>query len=178
MIHCKIGGIDVETEIDADFEALHFIPFRASALNVTNLSIEFFIESVAGSDDVHFKLVENTSVTISGLQIKMNNKVLDELVYLSRGLINRVVKGMLPQIGKAVDEEIANINKMIANEGQYTFVLPVFGQNLPLNLTMTHAPTTKNNLIELFFNGIFDMPKNSSKKFNFDNDISAYPPRL
>lgn len=67
---------------------------------------------------------------------------------------------------------------MIANEGEYTFVLPVFGQNLPLNMTMTHAPITHDNLIELFFNGIFDMPKGSSKKFDFNNDISDYPPRL
>ena len=107
MIHCKIGGIDVQTEIDADFKALHFIPFRASQLNITGLSVEFFIESVADSDDVHFKLVENSSVTITGLQIKMKNKILDELVYLSRGLINKVVNRMLPKIGKAIDEEVA-----------------------------------------------------------------------
>jgi len=117
-------------------------------------------------------------VTIAGLEIKMNNKVLDELVYLSRGLINKLVTKMLPKIGVAIDEEVNKVNAMIANEGEYTFVLPLMGNNLPLNMTMTHAPTTKDNLIELFFNGIFDMPKNSTKKFDFDHDITDYPPRL
>lgn len=140
--------------------------------------MEFFIESVPDADDVHFKLVENSSVTITGLEIKMKNKVLDELVYLSRGLINKLVAKMLPKVGAAIDEEVNKINAMIANEGEYTFVVPIMGDSLPLNLTMTHAPTTKDNLIELFFNGIFDMPKNSTKKFNFDHDITAYPPRL
>ena len=157
---------------------MHFIPFKASNLNLTNLSVEFYIESVAEGDNVHFKLVENSTVNITGLEIGMNNRILDELVYLSRNRINKAVINMLPKIGAAIDLEINKINDMIANEGEYTFVLPLMGNSLPLNLTMTHAPTTKDNLIELFFNGIFVMPKNSSKKFDFDGDITDYPPRL
>ena len=157
---------------------MHFIPFKASNLNLTNLSVEFYIESVAEGDNVHFKLVENSTVNITGLEIGMNNRILDELVYLSRNRINKAVINILPKIGAAIDLEINKINDMIANEGEYTFVLPLMGNSLPLNLTMTHAPTTKDNLIELFFNGIFVMPKNSSKKFDFDGDITDYPPRL
>jgi len=47
---------------------------------------------------------------------------------------------------------------MVSNEDAYTFVFPMMGKNLPLNLTMTHSPLTEKNsdLIELYFDGIFD----------------------
>lgn len=46
---------------------------------------------------------------------------------------------------------------MVANEDKYTFVVPIMGKKLPLNLTMTHSPLTEksDNLIELFFDGLF-----------------------
>jgi len=61
-----------------------------------------------------------------------------------------------------MDDVVSNLNSMIANEGSepFNFEVPV-KDDLTLNLTMTTAPTTKKNsdLIEIFFDGIFDAPK-------------------
>jgi hypothetical protein len=51
-----------------------------------------------------------------------------------------------------------------------------------LNLTMTTAPEMKkgSNLIEVFFDGLFDMPQGADRHFKQDykDDITSYPPRL
>lgn len=71
---------------------------------------------------------------------------------------------------------------MVSNEGSepYDFEVPVTN-DMTLNLTMTTAPRTKINseMIELFFDGIFDTPKgNASKSELYHGDVSNYPPRL
>lgn len=114
---------------------------------------------------------------MGGLDIKMSNVVLNELVYLSRSLINNFVNKQLSNVGTMIDSEIQKLNKMVQNEDQYTFVFPIYGQNLPLNLTMTHSPQAdgSSDLVELFFDGLFDI-QNST--FKFGDDITNYPPRL
>ena len=46
---------------------------------------------------------------------------------------------------------------MLAQEGPYTFAMPMFGSKYDLNLTMTTAPEVKedSNLVKLFFDGLF-----------------------
>lgn len=46
---------------------------------------------------------------------------------------------------------------MIANEGPSTFVFPVYGNDVALNMTMTKAPetTVDSDLINMYFNGLF-----------------------
>jgi len=58
-IHAHLGGIDLETYVDATLDALHFIPFESSAVNITNLSIDFVLESTS-EDGVHWALAEKT----------------------------------------------------------------------------------------------------------------------
>lgn len=87
-----LGGINVTTYIDADFEALHFIHFRANKVNLTNLTAELVL-SIKTDDFVHFELVDNTIITLGGVDIEMNNRVLNELVYLSRSVINKAING-------------------------------------------------------------------------------------
>lgn len=66
---------------------------------------------------------------------------------------------------------------MVKNEDPYTFVFPIDGEKLPLNLTMTHSPRTDkgSDLIELYFDGLFDV---KGAKYHYGSDISDYPPRL
>ena len=52
-IHVKIGGINILMDIDAELDALYFIPFKASRLNITNLDIDVTIESTS-NDQVHW----------------------------------------------------------------------------------------------------------------------------
>ena len=46
-IHIKIGGININMDIDAELDALYFIPFKASHINVTDLDIDLTIESTS-----------------------------------------------------------------------------------------------------------------------------------
>lgn len=106
---------------------------------------------------------------------------MNELVYLSGSIINHIIKSnLLPALEKKVDGIVENLNAMVANEKPYDFDVPIEGLNL--NLTMTTAPEIKkgSNLIEVFFDGLFDMPKESAKHFRevYNNDITNYPPRL
>jgi len=105
-IHAKVGGVNVSAILDADFEALHFIPFRASAVNITNLTLDFVIETNS-SDQVHWKLVETSKITLGSVNIKMSNKFLDGLVRLCRSLLNSIIKNhLLPMLEKKIDGEI------------------------------------------------------------------------
>lgn len=70
---------------------------------------------------------------------------------------------------------------MISEEGAYTFVVPVHGKDMNLNLTMTRAPQTTggSHLVEVFFNGLFDMPPKAKQATPlYLKDITDYPPRL
>jgi hypothetical protein len=63
----------------------------------------------------------------------------------------------LPKVSKAIDTQIKAFNTMIANEGPSTFVFPVYGNDVALNMTMTKAPETAvdSDLINMYFNGLF-----------------------
>ena len=70
---------------------------------------------------------------------------------------------------------------MVGNEGSepYDFEVPITN-SATLNLTMTTAPRTEANsdLIELFFDGIFDTPQGqASKSALYHGDVSNYPAR-
>lgn len=45
ILHCKIGGIDVDVELNGDLKLLEFIPMTATGLHLTNLQIEFTLQS-------------------------------------------------------------------------------------------------------------------------------------
>ena len=43
-IHVKLGGINASMNIDAELDALYFIPFKSSQVNLTNITIDFVVE--------------------------------------------------------------------------------------------------------------------------------------
>jgi len=145
-IHVKIGGVDLSMDIDGELDALYFIPMKASHVNVTNATIDFVVEATS-DDKVHWALAENTTLTIGQIDIEMHNKVLNELVKLSSGIINKVVKAMLPKVSAVVDTQVVAINKMMSNAGPYTFDVPLLGASFPLNLTLTSAPSVSGNIV-------------------------------
>lgn len=182
-IHAHIGGVNITTLVDANLKALHLIPFESSQVNLTNLSIDLVLEATPGSDGTHWQLAEKSAVVFDNLYIGMKNPILNELVKLSRPLINKIVLGQLiPQFERYMDGVVENLNSMIANEGSqpFDFEVPV-KDDLTLNLTMTTVPRTKKNsdLIEIFFDGIFDAPKGQPQKSAlYHGDVTNYPPRL
>ena len=52
-IHVKLGGINASMNIDAELDALYFIPFKSSQVNLTNITIDFVVE-VQSADKVHW----------------------------------------------------------------------------------------------------------------------------
>lgn len=56
---------------------------------------------------------------------------------------------------------------MVTNEDPYTFVVNTLGKDFPLNLTMTAAPQVGNDLIQVYFDGLFDIPANSTSNTDF-----------
>jgi len=111
----------------------------------------------------------------------MKNRFLNLLVKMARPLINRLIKGtVVPAVQNFVDTEVKRLNGMVANENPFDFEIPMYHDSMALNLTMTTAPRTEKDsqLIELFFDGLFDMPLGSGFSQNFHGDITNYPPRL
>ena len=53
QIHVKLGGINASVNIDAELDALYFIPFKSSQVNLTNITIDFVVE-VQSADKVHW----------------------------------------------------------------------------------------------------------------------------
>jgi hypothetical protein len=159
--------------MDANLEALYFIPFKASKVNVKNITIDFYLESTS-TDKVHWQLVDKSSFSLSQLNITMENNFLNELVRLSRPVITKVVDKLLPKVSAAIDQQIIALNKLAANEGPYTFDLNAFGQNLALNMTMTTAPEVENDLTKIFFDGTFHAPNGTATP----NFIKDYAPRF
>jgi hypothetical protein len=177
-VHVTVGGVDVSMDIDGELDALYFIPLKASHVNITNATIDFVVESTS-DDTVHWALAENTTLTIGKVDIEMKSKILNELVKLSSGVINRIIKDMLPKVSAVVDTEINAFNKMIANEGPYTFDVPLLGASFPLNLTMTSAPSISGDLIQMNFDGLFDDAENTTSQFNFPIEVNAeWPERF
>jgi hypothetical protein len=68
QLHIKIGGVDIQTTVNAELDALYFIPFKASAVNITNATIELTLESTS-SDKVHWAIKEKTVLTIGKVDI-------------------------------------------------------------------------------------------------------------
>ena len=182
-IHAHIGGVNLTTLVDADLKALHIIPFESSQVNITNLSMDLVFQNTPGSDGTHWSLAEKAVVNFDDMHIGMKNSVLNELVKLSRPLINKIVLGtLLPKAETYLEGIVTDLNNMIANEGAhpYDFEVPV-KDDLTLNLTMTTATKTikGSNLIEIFFDGIFDAPAGQPRKSDlYHGDVTNYPPRL
>lgn len=96
-IHVKIGGININMDIDGELDALYFIPFKASRVNITNLTVDFVIESTS-PDQVHWQLSVPSTVTVGNVEIIMANKYLNELVKLSHSIIEKIIDSYLKNI--------------------------------------------------------------------------------
>jgi hypothetical protein len=180
ILHIQIGGVNVSSTIDADLKALEIIPFKSSGVNITNLNLDIKVRSTS-PDNLHWDLIESTSVTFDKVSISMNNSILDSLVKLSSSIINKVIKSVVvPAAEGYFNNIVKNLNTMIANEGPMDFEVPLGSDNkTALNLTMTTAPAmvAGSDLIVINFDGLVDKMIGVSNK-ELRGDIANYAPRL
>ena len=172
-----MGGVNIDMDIDAELDALYFIPFRTSHVNVTNMTVDFVVEATS-DDKVHWQLVETSQIEIQSVAIEMKDKFLNWAVKHSQQVITKVIQDLLPHVSSLIDSKVEAFNKMLAQEGPYSFAMPMFGSKYDLNLTMTTAPEVKedSNLVKLFFDGLY-MPPHSDEILSVTRP-SAYPPRI
>jgi len=128
-------------------------------------------------------MAEKTKITWDRIDIEMENFVLNLLVKLSRPIIDSIIySSLVPQIEDALTARVAKLNGMLENEDPFDFELPIYGNKLHLNLTMTTAPKVlyEGDLMELSVDGEFNMPQSEGNEPRFvkDDDIVEYPPRL
>lgn len=71
-----MGGVNIDMDIDAELDALYFIPFRTSHVNVTNMTVDFVVEATS-DDKVHWQLVETSQIEIQSVAIEMKDKFLN-----------------------------------------------------------------------------------------------------
>lgn len=155
-LHVKLSEIEVHVDPKGSIDILHFIPLWASHLQIQNLSIDFTLESTS-EDKVHWALVDQATVKMDNVNIQMTNKFLNTIVKWSRSLIDKMINSQMPKLTAYVNKQILAFNKMIANEQPTTFVIPIYGNDTDLNMTMTTAPQTTvgSDILKFFFDGLF-----------------------
>lgn len=114
------------------------------------------LESTA-EDNVHWKLVETTTMTFDSIDITLTNSFLNKIAGWFKGSINKVVQSFLPEVTKLLDDEITLINNMVSGETEYTWDFGLLSKQYPLNMTMTTAPSLAkdSHLIKFNIDGTF-----------------------
>lgn len=100
QVEVAIGEIDIDMTMDADLSALHFIPFRASAITVDNMTLDVFLEFTnLDEDGVGWHLAESSKCTFDHVGIHMNSGFLNWIVGLMRGTIDKIINNqVIPMI--------------------------------------------------------------------------------
>ena len=178
-LHIKLSGIQVDMLLDAELDALQFIPFKASVIQASDLSIDLIVQAPS-SDKVHWKIIDTTKITVGNVKIDMKNKFLNWLVKQSDKIVQKVIQDQLPKFGAFIDSKVLEFDQIFEDKSRYNFDVPMklYGKDLGLNLTMTTSPQIANDLIQINFDGIFDLPEASSVKKSFKPSKKAYPPRF
>lgn len=123
---------------------------------------------------------ESAKVTIEDVSIHMSSTFLNDLVKWNRKLIDMAINdAVIPYLEKLLTGEVELVNKMVSNEGPYTFYSPMFGDNIGMNFTMTSAPEMvgSTDLAKIYFDGLFVLPENSTRKpiIDFHKNLKNYP---
>jgi len=71
-----LKGIDLDLVIDGTLTALYFIPFRTSAVNITNVTLEFELDVIPGDNNVIYELKEHSKIHIKNVKVNMDSDFL------------------------------------------------------------------------------------------------------
>jgi hypothetical protein len=89
-IHVKVDGINVQMTINGELQALAKIPFDNSLITVTNAGADFVVQ-VPSADQVHWKIVETSQLSLEKVDIKMATSFLNWLIKQSQKIINGLI---------------------------------------------------------------------------------------
>lgn len=125
QIHLRFSGIDVDLAVEGGMKLLHFIPMSASGLTLTNITIDFTLESKTGADGVHWSLVDASYFHFDTMTLSMKNWLLTKLVKWNQERITGMVLAEMPKVSAMIDHKVLQFNGEVANENDFTFVMPV-----------------------------------------------------
>ena len=168
-IHVNLSGINIDSIIDGEVDALGFITFKAQFVKINKASFDMVLQSTS-DDNVHWKLVETTSMTFESINITLTNSFLNKIAGWFKDTINKVVKKFLPEVTKLIDDKINQINQMVVDQTEYTWDFGLLSQHYPLNMTMTMAPqlVKDSNLIKFNIDGTFHKESGHLKPYSHD----------
>jgi hypothetical protein len=181
--------------MNAELSALYFINFEASAITVTNMTIEVFLEFTDTTDGLHWHLEESANVSFGNVKITMGSSFLNWLLGLMKNVVNDLINNqVVGLIQGMIDDEITLMNARVDNQSAnpYVFcidlnpILGLLGMNLPsvLNLTMTTQPYMDGSTgdIRLYFNGLFAYPEDYEGFIynlpDYLSTITGYPDKI
>lgn len=152
----RLSNVNIDTDIDGAFYALHFIPLTAKKIVLTDVMADLVLESTT-PDGIHWYLHDVTQMHVGSVNITFANKYFTRFVHLFDNCVNKLVNKLMPELSKLVDTEINALNKMVAMESWFTWDFALLGKNYPLNMTQTTAPSLvkDSHLIKLNFDGTF-----------------------
>ena len=113
--------------------------------NVT-FELSFRTNLSAPGDNVHWNIIEpKLELTFNSFDLR-STSLEQEVIFKTKivqDAINTTLTGLTPTIQKLLETEVDSINKIILDESEYTFVVPLKydNQSLNLNLTLTEQPT-------------------------------------
>lgn len=177
-LHLSISGVDLQAHVNGGLKlvGVQLIKLEDSAVNITNITLDVVLEGTPDADQLHWSLADQANIHFGGFKLEMKNKFMQWLVNLNSGLIAKVVNSELKKVPQSIDKYVQNLDANIKTEEQnpFYFVVPVGKKGAALNLTMTHAPESADNLVKIFFDGLF---LKNNETFTTSEGI-ATPPRL
>ena len=150
-----VGGINVNATCNAKVSGLWVVKAALEAFTVENITMQ--LELTTTSDDqVHWQLQEVTRLSLMDLTLTMDSDFWQILVDKNMNLIRIGIYTGLQKLVEKIDAAAAAFNLKLAHQDAHTFITNV-KENLPLNMTMTTAPSlsSKKGLIQINMDGRF-----------------------
>jgi hypothetical protein len=155
-VRFRFSGININAQINGTIQAVYFIELKGSTLNITNLTFELDV-GVSSSDQIHWKLLENSSISVGDVEITTTSKFYNKILKMMHKEIMKIINNFLPQVEQLIAQEVQKFDDLLKNENSTTFLVDMFeSPNLLFNLTCPAAPTltSESGLFEFFIDGL------------------------
>ena len=156
ILRVYLSGINLNSDVNGTMTLMGIIPLQAAKLNITNLTIQIDLEAVPYvNNSVKWQLKESSVINLTDITINTTNPIWNFVIYQFHGVIKNLVVSFLPQISQDLTALVNELNLNLLNGT--SFLVDVFDNHFPLNLTTTQIPTANNvsDVITINFDGTF-----------------------